>query len=107
MCQCWCNEITEAVPAQSRRVEVFKPRKRPVDSHDQFSGVWSAQDLSSGYSVGGVVVESGIPTWGDGQLVRGCLVLRQPVVLGRVGDLSLGSLSREGIPPGGHRTCNP
>lgn len=30
------------------------------------------------------MVESGIPTWEDGQLVRGCLVLRQPVVLGRL-----------------------
>lgn len=26
---------------------------------------------------------------------------------GEVGNLSLGSLSGEGIPPGGHRTCNP
>lgn len=55
----------------------------------------------------GVVVESGTPTWEDGQLVRGCLVLRQPVVLGGVGNLSLGSLSREEIPPGGHRAYNP
>lgn len=55
----------------------------------------------------GIVVESGTPTLEDGQLVRGCLVLRQPVVLGGVGDLSLGALSREGILSGGHRTYNP
>lgn len=63
--------------------------------------------MSSDCSLGGDVVDSVIPTWGDGQLVRGHTALRQPVVLHGVGNVNLGSLSGVGGPPGGQRTCNP